>query len=79
MIAIYWYIGEIDKLKVMQKKIIGNCLFSVILSILAPIFVLSTLFYLSPPKIHYYSFTITKYFCIDVVALHVMSICHQDI
>ncbi len=50
MIVICWYIGEIDEIKKIGKIIIGNCLFSVILYILASILALSTIFYLSPPK-----------------------------
>jgi hypothetical protein len=44
MIVTCCYIGDIDKLTILQKTIIGNCLFSVILSILAPILALSTVF-----------------------------------
>ena len=77
MIVIYWYIGKIDKLKVSQKNI-GNCLFSVILSILAPNFAVSTVFYLFPPPKTLLSSYYYQIFCINIVAIHVLSICHQD-
>ncbi len=51
MIVICWYIGEIEQLKVLREKSIGNCLFSVILSNLAPFVAFFTVFYLfSPPE-----------------------------
>jgi hypothetical protein len=62
MIVICWFIGEIDELKVLQNEIIGNCLFSVVLSILAPVFATFQLYFTCTlPKIHYCPLTITKY------------------
>ena len=66
-------------IKSFMKKIIGNCLFSVILSILAPIFALSPVLYLFPPPNTLLSSYCYQICCIDVVAIHVLScICHQD-
>jgi hypothetical protein len=76
MIVICWFTDGIEELKVLETKIIGKCLISVILSILAPIFELSIVFLFPPNTLlssYYY-----QIFCIDVVAIHVLSICHQD-
>jgi hypothetical protein len=65
-------------IKSLAKIIIGNCLFSVILFILAPIFALSTVFYLFPPPNTLLSFYYYQLFYVDLAAIHVLSICHQD-
>jgi hypothetical protein len=62
-----------------MKKLIGNCLFSVILSSLATICALSPVFYLFPPPKPLLSSYYYQIFCIDVIAIHVLCICHQDI
>ncbi len=49
-----------------------------ILSILAPIFVLFPVIYLFPPPNTLLSCYYYQIFCWDVVPLHVLSICHQD-
>ncbi len=49
MIVICWWIGGIEWLKMLWKKSIGKCLFSVKKSFLAPIFAFFTVFYLFPP------------------------------
>jgi hypothetical protein len=65
-------------IKSFSKKSIGNCLFSMILSILAPFVAHFTVFYLfSPPDTLLFSYY-CQLFCIDVVAIHVLSICHQN-
>jgi hypothetical protein len=56
----------------------GNCLFSMILSILALFVVLFTVFYLFSPPDTLLSSYYCQLFCIDVVAIHVLSIFHQD-
>ncbi len=61
-----------------SKKSLGKCLFSVILSILARIFVLFTVFYLFPPPNTLLSCYYYQIICLDIVAIHVLSICHQD-
>ena len=49
-----------------------------ILSILAPFVALFTVFYLFSPPDTLLSSYYCQLFCIDVVAIHVLSICHQD-
>ena len=63
--------------KTFAKKIHWD-LFSVILSILAPFVALFTVFYLFSPPDTLLSSYYCQLFCIDVVAIHVLSICHQD-
>jgi hypothetical protein len=57
---------------------VGIYLISVTLSILATIFVLSTVFYLAPRPHTLLSSYYYQIYCIDVVATFVLSICHQD-
>ncbi len=78
MIEICWYIGEIEQLKVSRKKSIGNYLFSVILSNLAPFVAFFTVFYLFSSPDTLLSSYYCQLFCMDNVAIHVLSICHQD-
>jgi hypothetical protein len=63
IIVICWYIGEIEWLKVLQKKNIGKCLFSVMLSMLAPICAFVTVFYLFPPP----NTLLSWYYCKNIM------------
>ncbi len=65
-------------LKVLQKKSIGKCLFSVILSILAPILAFFTVFYLFPSPNTLLSSYYYQISCLDVDAIHALNIWHRD-
>ncbi len=78
MIVICWWIGANEWLKVLQKKSIGKCLFSVKKSFVAPIFVFFTVFYLFLPPYTLLSCYYYQILCLDVVDIHVLSIWHQD-
>ncbi len=78
MIVICWHIGEIEQLKVLQKEIHWEVSLSVILSILAPTCAFFTVLYLFPPPNTLLSWYYCQILCLDVVAIHVLSICHQD-
>ncbi len=65
-------------LKVLWKKSIGKCHFSVILSFLAPIFAFFIVFCLFPSPNTLLSCYFYQILCLDVVAIHVLSIWHQD-
>ena len=65
-------------IKSFANKIHWEVLFSMILSILAPIIAFFTVFYLFPPPNTLLSWYYYQILCLDVVAIHVLSICHQD-
>ncbi len=62
------------------KNNIGNCLFSVNWSISSPVVSCSIVLYTcpSPPRLYLLSSYYYQIFNIDGVAIHVLSICHQD-
>jgi hypothetical protein len=78
MTVISWWIGGIEWLKVLWKKSIGKCLFSMKKSFLAPVFAFFTVFYLFPPPNTLLSCYYYQILCLDIVDIHVLSIWHQD-
>ncbi len=72
-----WYIGKIDELKVLWKKSSRTVSFLWFCHI-STYFLLSTIFYLFPSPNTLSSFYYYQIFCKDVVAIQLLSTCHQD-